>query len=249
MRWGSAPELVGPRHLYRVRRLRGWLAQAVPSGHVLDAGCGAGALTELLARRGYRVTAVDASEEFVAYVRRRMERAGLADRVEVRQVDLEHADLPTEAYDGAVCGEVLEHLADDAGALGAVARGLKVGGALALTVPAGPERYDWLDRWAGHERRYDEEGLRDLLHGAGLEVEALVRWGFPFAALYERHVQRPGLAHASRNGAERSAIARIARSRLVGAALAGLFTVDRLFEGRVDRGTGFLVRARKAGDR
>lgn len=245
MRWGSVPELIGPRHLYRVRRLGGLLAQAVPSGHVLDAGCGAGALTELLARRGYRVTAVDASQDFVAYARRRMDAAGLAGRVEVRHADLEHADLPIQAYDGAVCGEVLEHLRDDARAVGALARSLKVGGALALTVPAGPERYDWLDRWAGHERRYDEQGLRSLLQGAGLEVEALVRWGFPFTALYERLVQRPGLAHASRNGAERSAVARLARSRLVSAGLGGLFTLDRLFEGRIDRGTGFLALARK----
>src|SRR5436309_243936 len=91
MRWGEAPELIGPRHAYRVRRLARLFQQAVPGGHVLDAGCGAGRLTELLAQRGYRVTAVEASPEFVDYVRERVARAGLASRVEVRLGDLERA--------------------------------------------------------------------------------------------------------------------------------------------------------------
>jgi len=255
MRWGAAPELVGPRHVYRVQRLAALLRSAVPSGDVLDAGCGAGALAELLARRGYRVTAVDASPELVDYTRERIARAGLAERVEVRRGDLETALKPpgllrppllqNEAFDAAVCGEVLEHIGDDDAALHTIAAALKPGGVLALSVPAGAEQYDWLDRWAGHYRRYDEDRLRVLLAGAGLEVETLVRWGFPFMALYERFVQRPGLGRAAASGGDRSAVARLARSAPVTLSLAAFFTTDRLFEGRVPRGTGFLVRARK----
>jgi len=250
MRWGAAPELVGPRHAYRVQRLAALLRSAVPSGNVLDAGCGAGALAELLARRGYRVTAVDASPELVDYTRKRIARAGLAERVEVRRGDLETALRPpalqqNEAFDAAVCGEVLEHIDDDDAALQFITAALKPGGVLVLSVPAGADQYDWLDRWAGHYRRYDEERLRALLAGAGLEVEALVRWGFPFMALYERFVQRPGLGRAAASGGERSAVARLARSAPVTLSLAAFFTADRLFEGRVPRGTGFLVRARK----
>ncbi|MBM2811440.1 MAG: chaM [Chloroflexi bacterium] len=244
MRWGSAPELIGPRHVYRVRRLARWLQAAVPSGHVLDAGCGAGTLTGILARDGYQVTAIDGSHEFVAHVRARMAAAGLADRVEVRQSDLQHPDLPDARFDGAVCGEVLEHLPDDAAAVRAIVRALKPGGVLVLSVPAGADRYDWLDEWAGHERRYDEAALRKLLGGAGLQIEALVRWGFPFMALYERHVQRPGLARAGRPGSQGGLIARLARSRAVTLGLGALFRVDELFDGS-QSGTGFLARARK----
>jgi SAM-dependent methyltransferase len=221
------------------------LRAAVPRGHILDAGCGAGSLTELLARRGYRVTAVDASEEFVAYVRERVSRASLAPRVTVQQADLEQGKLPTNAFDGAVCGEVLEHLADDAAATRAIAGALRPGGVLALTVPARPEQYDWLDHWAGHERRYDEPALRSLLAGTGLEVDTLVQWGFPFMALYERFVQRPGLARVSRERAAHGVVTRLARAHPTTLVLGALFRLDERFEGHSTGGTGFLARARK----
>lgn len=245
MRWGEAPELVGPRHAYRVRRLAHLLRQSLPAGHILDAGCGAGSLTELLAGSGYRVTAVEASPQFVAYVHDRVARVGLADRVELRGGDLERIDLGGEAFDGAVCGEVLEHLADDATALQNIAAALKPGGVLVLSVPAHPDRYSWLDQWAGHYRRYDEESLRSLLIDAGLTIERLTLWGFPFMSLYERFVQRPGLARAADKGAFGSLIGRGARTAPVGLGFRALFALDRLFEGRIANGTGFFVVARK----
>lgn len=245
MRWGEAPELVGPRHAYRVRRLAHLLRQNLPAGHILDAGCGAGSLTELLARGGYRVTAVEASPEFVAYVQVRVGRVGLADRVEVRAGDLERIDLGGETFDGAVCGEVLEHVADDAAAMQNIAAALKPGGVLVLSVPARPDRYGWLDQWAGHYRRYDEKSLRSLLIDAGLTIEQLILWGFPFMSLYERFVQRPGLPRAANRGALGSLIGRAGRSAPVGLGFRALFAVDQLFEGRIADGTGFFVVARK----
>lgn len=245
MRWGSNPELIGPRHLYRVGRLTAWLARAVPGGHILDAGCGAGTLTETLARRGYHVTAVDGAVEFVDHLRRRVAGAGLSDRVEVYWADLQHGDLPAAAFDGAVCGEVLEHLPDDAAAVASIARSLKPGGSLVLTVPAGAERYTWVDEWAGHVRRYEEPALRELVEGAGLEIQAMVRWGFPFMMLYERHLQAHGLAQVARGSSAAAPIARLARSSPVSGALGALFTLDRLFEGRFPLGSGFLLRAEK----
>src|SRR5436190_16817313 len=93
MHWGEAPELIGPRHAYRVGRLAKLLRDAVPSGTILDAGCGAGMLTERLAHLGYRVTAVEASADFVTYVHDRLTRADLCERVDVRLADLERDDL------------------------------------------------------------------------------------------------------------------------------------------------------------
>jgi SAM-dependent methyltransferase len=67
-------------------RARAWAAvdAFVPHGaHVLDLGCGPGGDAEHLARRGYRVTAIDWSTAMVAEARRRVRAAGVADRVEV----------------------------------------------------------------------------------------------------------------------------------------------------------------------
>lgn len=245
MRWGSAPELVGPRHVYRVRRLVRLLADSLPGGHVLDAGCGAGTATILLAQRGYRITAIDASPEFVAHTRHRAAEAGCDGLVEARVGNIEELRLPQGTFDGAVCGEVLEHLPDDLAGARAIASALRSGGTLAATVPAGKASYDWLDAWAGHQRRYDESDLQSLLGAAGLEVEILRRWGFPFMTLYERFIQRPGLARAGRPGGSGSAIARLARSGLSSTVLAALFRIDELFEGHTARGTGLLTLARK----
>jgi len=245
MNWGETPELVGPRHAYRVRRLADLLQGTVPRGQILDAGCGAGTLTEILAKRGYRVTAVDASPEFVAHVKDRMRRAGLDERVDVHIENLEGTELPDESFDGAVCGEVLEHLADDGAAVRGIARALKFGGALVLSVPARPDRFSWLDRWAGHHRRYDADSLRALLTDAGLRIERLIQWGFPFMALYERFVQSPGLAQAAQGGRLGRFAGTAARTPPVRLAFEALFNVDRLLEGRAGKGTGFFAVARK----
>jgi SAM-dependent methyltransferase len=198
-----------------------------------------------MARSGYRVTAVEASRELVAYTHDRLVAAGLGDRVDVRCGDLEHLELEHETFDAAVCGEVLEHLADDAAAMRSIVAALKPGGVGVLSVPARPDRYSWLDRWAGHYRRYDEGSIRALVVDAGLTIEQLILWGFPFMALYERFVQRPGLARAAGSGPSGNFIARAARSVPAGVAFQSLFTVDRLFEGRIADGTGFFVVARK----
>jgi SAM-dependent methyltransferase len=244
MEWGSAPELIGPRHRYRVRRLAHSLSQSLPRGHVLDAGCGAGTLSLLLCRRGYRVTAVDDSPAFVDHVRRRAAEAGVSDRIQIEVMDLQNLTFDDSRFDGVVCGEVLEHLPDDRQAASGLARVLRTGGVLALTVPAGATSYDWVDAWAGHQRRYEESELDDLLKSAGLRVEQLVRWGYPVMAWYEHHVQKPGFARVARSGGEQSTMARLARSPLVTTALGYAFAVDRLFEGS-SHGTGLIARARK----
>ena len=56
--------------------------------HVLEIGCGWGGFAEFAAREyGVRVTGITISDEQLGYARARMERAGLADRVEIRRQD------------------------------------------------------------------------------------------------------------------------------------------------------------------
>jgi SAM-dependent methyltransferase len=190
------------------------------------------------------VTAVDGSPEFVEHVRRRAAEEGLADRITVEVMDLQHPRFPAGAFDGAVCGEVLEHLPDDRLTTVELANALRTGGILAVTVPAGAAHYDWVDAWAGHHRRYEEPELRALLEGAGLKVEQLVRWGYPLMAWYEQHVQKPGFARVARPGGQATTLARLARSGLITTALGWAFSLDRWFDGS-PRGTGFIARARK----
>lgn len=72
-------------------------------GRVLDLGCGPGVDDELLAREGYRVTAIDWSPQMVVGARRRIAAAGLSDRVAVEHLGIHQLDrLPSDVFDAAV---------------------------------------------------------------------------------------------------------------------------------------------------
>jgi cyclopropane-fatty-acyl-phospholipid synthase len=59
-----------------------------PGDHVLEIGCGWGGFAEVAASEfGARVTGLTISDEQLEYARARMQRAGLADRVEIRRQD------------------------------------------------------------------------------------------------------------------------------------------------------------------
>jgi 2-polyprenyl-6-hydroxyphenyl methylase/3-demethylubiquinone-9 3-methyltransferase len=96
----------------------------------LDIGCGAGLLAEPLARLGAKVTGVDASSELIAVAREHAEAIGL-------DVDYRAADvLEIEGrFDLVTCMEVIEHIADPAAFLDALAGRLASGGLLILSTP------------------------------------------------------------------------------------------------------------------
>jgi SAM-dependent methyltransferase len=237
--WGDAPDLYGPRHDYRESLMMRRLRDALPGGHVLNAGCGAGSFTLRLLDAGYDVTSVDASEPFVERVR------GLVgDRGPVEVADLHALRFEPAAFDGIVCGEVLEHLDEDRTAVREFARVLRPGGYVIASVPANPWRYDWSDHWAGHRRRYTAEGLADRFSAAGFTDVDVTDYGFPLLGLYHRQVYRRMLKRRLERdggdvGAPTGAMKRIAP--LVRAA----FELDTLFMGRRPGYFGLIASARR----
>ena len=227
--WGTAPEFVGPRHELRERLLLDLFLSASPGPEVLDAGAGQGTMSARLEQLGYEVTSTDVSGAVVEILRERLS----GSVAEASVTDLPFGD---ESFDGAVLGEVLEHVEDDRGALAEVARVLRPGGVLALSVPANPRLQGPSDEWAGHVRRYTRPALIDACTGAGLTVNRCVGWGFPFSRLYHRHVYE---RYLDRHGPSRPG----GRNRHLVAAVGALLQVDRLFVG-VERGAlGYLLLA------
>jgi SAM-dependent methyltransferase len=102
-----------------------------PGARVLEAGCGVGAQTLELARRRPRAhfVAVDVSAASLAQAESAARGAGLTN-VEFRQADVFALPFPPASFDAAFVCFLLEHLADPLGALGALARAVKPGGAL-----------------------------------------------------------------------------------------------------------------------
>jgi SAM-dependent methyltransferase len=151
---------------------------------VLDLGCGFGRHAFEAARRGADVIALDAGAgevEGVASIFAAMLEAGELDPSEVRvgtvQGDGLRLPFGDRVFDRVICSEVLEHLPDDRTAMGELARVLRPGGTMAITVPRyGPELVNWAlsdDYHAvkgGHVRIYRRRQLFSRLRSCGLEI-------------------------------------------------------------------------------
>ena len=242
--WGDSPELFGPRHDYRESLVLRRLLPALPGPEVLNAGSGAGSLTLKLVDAGLRVTSTDASLELCEWTREALRRRGAAEGNPVIAGDLQRLDLPERSFDAAVCAEVLEHLDDDGAALAGLARVLRPGGLLVVTVPANPYRYDWTDRWAGHRRRYTVEMLRERMVAAGFPDPRVEGWGFPLTGLYHRQIYRRALRRRLAAGGGRAV--GDAPPRLLSRAVRAALEIDTAFIGRRPGYHGLLAVARRA---
>jgi SAM-dependent methyltransferase len=153
----------------------------LPGDRVLDLGCGAGRHAFEVYRRGARVVALDRNADEIAQVRDMfgaMAAAGEApagsSATAVRS-DALLLPFPDGAFDKVIISEVLEHIPADEAAIAEVARVLKPGGLLAVTVPRWwPERVCWAlsDAYheveGGHVRIYRRRELLGRLRGASL---------------------------------------------------------------------------------
>lgn len=105
--------------------------QPLADKRVLDMGCGAGLLTEPLARMGGNVTGVDAAPENVAVAMAHAAQSGLA--IDYRSGGIEA--VAGETFDLITCLEVVEHVADPAAFVAGLAGVLAPGGLLILSTP------------------------------------------------------------------------------------------------------------------
>ncbi len=69
--------------------------------------------------------------------------------------------------------DVIEHTADDGAVIREASRALAPGGAIVITVPAGPGLWTPLDEASGHKRRYTKQTLAQAMQRAGLRIRAL----------------------------------------------------------------------------
>jgi SAM-dependent methyltransferase len=154
-----------------------------PGDRLLDLGCGFGRHAFEAARRGARVVACDYAEAELKEVGNTfgaMADAGAVDASSCTgtvQGDATCLPFADGSFDRVIAAEVLEHIPDDGAALGELARLLRPGGTMAVTVPSYlPERICWAlsDEYhaplvqGGHVRIYREPELRRKLREAGL---------------------------------------------------------------------------------
>ena len=151
-----------------------------PGDRVLDMGCGGGRHAFALYRRGAHVVALDLDAAelkdvagLFAAIAPEVPEGATAQAVRGSAYELPFAD---GSFDKIIAAEVLEHLPEDTRAMAELARVLKPGGSIAVTVPRwGPEKVCWAlsDEYhaneGGHIRIYKGDQLRERLEQAGLE--------------------------------------------------------------------------------
>ena len=142
----------------------------------LDVGCGAGLLAEPLARLGAKVTGIDASPEVIAVARDHAAQQGL--EIDYRAGDVQALE---GQFDLITCMEVVEHVADPAAFIKALAKRLAPDGLLIMSTPnaTGWSRLLLIVVGEGSGRipkgthDFDKfigpDGLRQLLADAGLK--------------------------------------------------------------------------------
>lgn len=177
-----------------------------PTLRLVDIGCGTGAnlpmLRDAVGLQG-GVVGVDFSPLALRFAREQLkDLAGVG----LSQGDAMQLPLRDGCADCVTMLDVLEHLSDDGRALSEVARVLKPGGALILTVPAYGHLWSAHDEALHHFRRYEKHQLRARLREAGLKVDKLsfAMSLLPPAAYLWRHLVLPHLPKRPRDATRHS---------------------------------------------
>jgi SAM-dependent methyltransferase len=150
------------------RRLLDLIGARVPTGRLLDVGCGPGLLLDEARRRGYAPVGLELSRAAARH-------AGEVLGLDVREVAFE-AFEPPERFDVIVLADVLEHLEDPCAGLERAARLLAPGGVLCVVTPdpasltARVAGARWWGYIAAHTFLLPRRTLRELLTAAGLAI-------------------------------------------------------------------------------
>jgi glycosyltransferase involved in cell wall biosynthesis/phospholipid N-methyltransferase len=163
--------------LNRAPRFTRWMADVIRPyvGHtVLEIGAGTGNLTaQLIPRSSYWAT--DINPLYLMY----LENVGRnRPYMKVGFTDAEKVDTypKDQKFDTVICLNVVEHLADDRGALLNIRSALDDGGRAIILVPCGPDLFGTLDEVLGHQRRYTRESLENLVTSANFELEKIIEF-------------------------------------------------------------------------
>ena len=144
-RWWDSRGPMKPLHMMNPVRTA-WILERIrrkfssTSVRLLDVGCGAGLLSESLARSGCEVQGLDAGEETIAAARAHAQGQGL--NLTYRAGTAEELAAEGQTFPVITALEIIEHVADPAGFIATLASLLEPGGLLFLsTLNRTPQSY------------------------------------------------------------------------------------------------------------
>jgi demethylmenaquinone methyltransferase / 2-methoxy-6-polyprenyl-1,4-benzoquinol methylase len=118
-----------------------------PEDSVLDVATGTAAVAiELVRQKGCRVVGLDQSPEMLASARRRIDEAGLGDRISLVQGTADELPFPDASFDALTYTYLIRYVEDPFSTLAELARVVRPGGAIAgleFGLPRGVWRAPW----------------------------------------------------------------------------------------------------------
>jgi SAM-dependent methyltransferase len=155
-----------------------WVSRLVTDRRVLDAGCGMGYGSAILAEAGAsEVVAVDNVEPVVEAARARAPSGVLVQQGDVAQLAFE-----ADSFDVVVCFEVIEHVEEPEAVLDELARVLRPGGLLAIS---SPNRDAYPPGNPHHVHEFQPEELRRALQERFAHVRILRQHDFVTSAIFD----------------------------------------------------------------
>ena len=138
--------VTGDRNIYWIDWMRDRYFPDGQAGDVLSLGCGTGHLDRIFAQRGLSMrslTGFDISPAAVARAQALAGDASLGSTFRYRAVDLNHFDLPREAFDFVYFFQSLHHIEALEHVLDGVRKALRPGGLFLVNEFVGPSRFQW----------------------------------------------------------------------------------------------------------
>ena len=134
---------------------------------ILDVGCGACLLSEILLEKNYNVLAIDNDAKAVEIARKK----GIMEFT----ADINNWET-NKKFDCVIVSDVLEHIDDDKFVIRKIYAMLKPDGCFILNVPSYKFLFGKHDILLGHKRRYSDSELKTKLEESGFTIEYQRHW-------------------------------------------------------------------------
>lgn len=164
---------------FRNKNLYALILKRVSGDKVLDVGCGAGHLINLMLQKGIEASGIELDRKLI-----NLSKKNYGENFPVENIRAENLSLVKERFNTITIIDVLEHLKDDVLVLKRIRNKLSKNGRVIIVVPAYPYLLGKRDIAIGHFRRYSKKELQTKLQKNGFLIKEIRFWNalglFPY---------------------------------------------------------------------